>query len=278
MHGWEWNYLKRWFFSEPFQLLEGNADVVSDVALSRDGETLATCGYDKTIRLWTRRASDARWVSAAVLVAHEDYVHSVAFGPGSLLASSSRDGSVKIWNWSQGSSLAAEPIFTLRHREAVPWYMAFAPRTALLAVGYENGDVVLWDAQTGARVRVLHGHAKRVMSVAFRPDGRELATAGYDGAIQLWDVAAGTRRRGLSNDLTPATGLAYSPDGRRIASTGFDMAVRFGTQIQAKKFAHFMAIMGPRLMFLLRQMAAGWRRPAVTELSKSGTASRARSF
>ncbi|MCK5805572.1 MAG: WD40 repeat domain-containing protein, partial [Lentisphaeria bacterium] len=62
----------------------------------------------------------------------------------------------------------------------------------------------------------LHGHAERVLAVAFSPDGRLLASADRGRKTILWDVRNGTKLREL-----PVTGgvcLAFSPDGDRLVT------------------------------------------------------------
>lgn len=71
------------------------ADAASIRALefSPQGETLATGGFDQSVRLWTF-AGELR----ATLSGHTDEISSIAFFPdGTRLASASRDGTVRIW-------------------------------------------------------------------------------------------------------------------------------------------------------------------------------------
>ncbi|MFL5318623.1 MAG: WD40 repeat domain-containing protein, partial [Myxococcaceae bacterium] len=68
---------------------------VRTVAISPDGKTLASGGWDKTVRLWDLDSAKLR----ATLNGHEGYVARVAFDPsGTLLASAAWDGTVIIWD------------------------------------------------------------------------------------------------------------------------------------------------------------------------------------
>ena len=76
--------------------LEVSADVVSSVAFSPDGTTLASGSRDGIVRLWdiTRQPKAPK----ATLSDHGCRVWSVAFSPdGTILASGSDDGAVRLW-------------------------------------------------------------------------------------------------------------------------------------------------------------------------------------
>ncbi|MEU1338352.1 hypothetical protein [Streptomyces sp. NPDC005827] len=126
-------------------------------------------------------------------------VESIAFSPdGATLATSSRDGTVRLWNPATGSIQETLPD------AGTP--MAFSPDGATLAVGRVDGDggsVSLLDIATGyARVEFV-GQTGEVRSLAFSPDGHTLASADSDGTVQLWNVTLpGTAR--LIHDLCAA--------------------------------------------------------------------------
>jgi WD40 repeat protein len=97
--------------------------------------------------------------------------------------------------------------------------LAYSPEGRHLAVGNSHGEVVIWEAATGRRLRSLSAHREWVSSVAFSPNGKTLATAGKDQRILLWDVESGAR---LSPPMVRHSGwitsLAFSPDGEALAS------------------------------------------------------------
>src|SRR5207249_3042340 len=123
------------------------------------------------------------------LTGHTAGVLRVAFAPdGKTLASTSFDGTMKLWDVTTGKHLRT---FT-GHRGAV-YGPAFSPDGKTLATSGEDATVRLWDvARTPPRCNVLplfppgtpvlHG-------VAFSPEGRYLATANLDGTVYVLRLA-----------------------------------------------------------------------------------------
>jgi WD40 repeat protein len=67
--------------------------------------------------------------------------------------------------------------------------VAFSPDGQLLAPGFDDDTIKLWDVANGRLVRTLEGHTDVVLSVAFSPDGKILASGSADGTIKLWDIS-----------------------------------------------------------------------------------------
>jgi serine/threonine protein kinase/WD40 repeat protein/ribosomal protein S27E len=75
--------------------LRGHTDNVDTVALSPDGKTIASSGWDRVVKLWDPVTGDER---AVLQGSHTAEVVQVVFSPdGSMLASASSDGTVKVW-------------------------------------------------------------------------------------------------------------------------------------------------------------------------------------
>ncbi len=80
---------------QPITRLSGHTDWVESVAISADGRTLASGGYENSIRMWD--AIEYLQLGSR-LVGHDQDVQSLAFSPdGRLLASASEDGKVILW-------------------------------------------------------------------------------------------------------------------------------------------------------------------------------------
>ncbi len=82
------------------------------------------------------------------------------------------------------------------------------------------GQVLLWDATTGARVGELTGRGGVFYSLAYSPDGGLLAAGNSAGTTTVWDVRTGAVRHDFRGHIGPVRGLAFAPDGRTLATSG----------------------------------------------------------
>src|SRR5687768_1587380 len=98
-----------------------------------------------------------------VLLGHDGSVTDLAYIPnGSMLASTSHDKTIKIWDPQAGNE-----IRTLTgHTDGVR-AVAFSPDGKVLASCSVDKTIRLWDASSFELVRTLEGHTDAVRSVAF---------------------------------------------------------------------------------------------------------------
>lgn len=161
------------------------------------------------------------------LTGHKGCAVCLAFGPDrNTLASSSVDGTVRVWDFSRGEpvELAVLPVPT----EEVT-ALHFLDRR-ILAAGTDHGKILIWDLATPDLdlLSMTQGHKQRIAAFTTTSDGHALASASADKDVHIWDLDAGTPRlrATLSGHPDGATAIAFSPDGKRVATGAQDGSVR----------------------------------------------------
>jgi WD40 repeat protein len=108
----------------------------------------------------------------------------------------------------------------------LPEPVAYSGDGELLAIGSEDGGVLVCDAVSGMPVRTLHGHSGRVYAVAFAAGGGMLATGSSDGTVRLWDPATGECLRVLEGHRDGVWPMALSPGGGILVTGDGDGVLR----------------------------------------------------
>ncbi len=150
---------------------------VNSLMFSPDSGSLAITSGTGVVTLDRQASQERLWFHA-----HEDATLCVAFSPdGQILASSSSDQSVKLWD-----ALTGENRAILTERAGVVQSLAFSPDGRTLVTGGLDSAVRLWDISSLDERFTLRGHAGSVNDVAYSNDGRTIVSASADGTIRIW--------------------------------------------------------------------------------------------
>lgn len=229
------------------------------LSFSPDGREIATAN-EQGVKVWDRQTGQARVLSslhpgleqavsysadgtrllagsilldrASGRVIARDVGRDPRFGLAGRVFSRVRVGeedAIQSWDATTGIASQRRP-FILN-----PEIRALAVHGQHLAVATRDGDVTIWDAQTGQRSAPSLPHrdamandTASVVHLAFRPDGEVLATAVSSIAqraaiVRLWDSKTGEQVGAPFMPDGAVSAMAFSPDGGQLAlalSTG----------------------------------------------------------
>jgi len=158
------------------------------------------------------------------------------------------DGESRVWMQAANKAISVSPLYaTLVGSQTVVRSSHISADGSLIATGSDNGDVQIWDAETGESVTILRGHTAAVNSLKFVADGKTLVSACSDCTARVWDEPTATCVCTYTGHQAPILGLSTSPDGTMVASGCADNEVHLwkvdGTHVK-KLAGHTAAVRG----------------------------------
>jgi len=187
-----------------------------------NNDTLASGSYDQTIKLWsmatgqTKRTiqtnqnvwslkllnnnihlaagltngdiniynkNDGNLVSS--LKGHTSYVNDLVQISADLLASSSGDNTVRIWNLTTNTC----KFIQTGHTDTVVGLKQIT--SSILASGSVDKTIKLWDTTTGQLIRTLTGHTGSILWSVDLLNSQTLVSGSGDQSIKLWNWSTG---------------------------------------------------------------------------------------
>ncbi|GBD36840.1 hypothetical protein HRbin36_01968 [bacterium HR36] len=204
---------------KPETVIAAHPDQVLGLAFSPDGQLLASCSYDRLVKLWRMPGGEA----VAALKDHSDSVYGIALAShGKLLASVGADRAVKIWDVASGKRL-----YTFG--EATDWLYAVAwlPDGRRVAAAGVDRSIRIWEAlpEGGRLLHSVFAHEGAVLRLVYSADGKYLFSLGEDRVVKVWDAARMTEARVFAAQPEATFALAVRPDAQQIAVGRLDGAL-----------------------------------------------------
>jgi hypothetical protein len=193
----------------------GHRDIVYDAELSPDEQTLATAGYDRSIKLWN--VADGALLRS--IDVHTGAVFDLAWHPsGKLLGSASADETVKLWRARDGVRLD-----TLSQPQGELASVAFTPDGGHVIAAGRDKRIHLWklvslDAPAiNPSLRSVFAHETPIVAVALSADGRRLVTTAEDRSLKTWSVPDIAIEKELPRQPDLVAAVVAGSDGRFMA-------------------------------------------------------------
>lgn len=192
--------------------INAHANLIRRLAVSPDGNLLASASEDNSVRVWNLTKTQHR------LVAREPNVNeltNLAFSPDSrVIASVGYRGDIRLWD-AKDSRL----IKTLSEGDSAndgTWGVGFSPDNRFLAV-YGNKQLTLWNIASGHLVKEAAEPASWITALAFHPNGKHLVL-GNGGKIYLWNIADWKLESETKGSSDRGHQISISNDGDYIAT------------------------------------------------------------
>jgi WD40 repeat protein len=168
--------------------------------------------FDGRLRLWNTVSGASRPLGGA------DWVDDIAISPTGSLALARGSGVIEVVG-PDGLEATALPGLV-----KVPWSLSFSSDGRLLGAGGEDGDLAVWDLDSGER-REFNGHRLPVSDLSFAPDGQSIVSGSSDRTVRVWPMAT-TPHRVVRTGKYFLMGLATDAHGKLVASAGQDGVAR----------------------------------------------------
>lgn len=192
------------------------------VAISPDGQTIASGSEDGKIRLWNVYTKKVR----RTIPGHPSPVRSIAFSQdGKKLATGGMDGTTRVWDVHQGRLLRTFKA----EDEAHVYSVAFSQSGQTLATGLANGTIQVWQVDGGKLFRNLTGHSEAVYSLAYNPDGKTIASSSGDKTIKVWSLRQeeyGKLLQTFAGHKDLIWSVAFIPGQQTLVSSSLDRSIK----------------------------------------------------
>ena len=156
------------------------------MAFSPEGSTIALCGNDQTVRIWSASARTL----LSTLKGHASVLHSVAYSPdGRAIVSGGDDKTVRIWRAADGAALKSHVGYV-----GQGCAVADPPDRCSFAAGSMDKTVRIWSPSEGIQCTVLREASSRTMQLF--ATGMQIS----DGTVMSKTLQGFLREQGAVHD------------------------------------------------------------------------------
>ncbi|MBW4507591.1 MAG: WD40 repeat domain-containing protein [Scytonematopsis contorta HA4267-MV1] len=203
--------------------LSGHTAPLRTIALSKNGQILASTSDDKTIKLWNPKTGE---LISTINEQSANGIRGLAIFPdGQTILGYGYGNTIKLWNATTGKVIRTVDV------KSDVYSVVIASDGETIISGSADNQVKFWNSKNGQRIRTWKANA---YSLAISSDGKTLFTGGENGGIvRLRNTKTGKILRTFippkpknpifENQMASSvSSLAISPDGQYLVTGGYD--------------------------------------------------------
>jgi serine/threonine protein kinase/WD40 repeat protein len=204
LRGWEWRYL--WSRSDTSIATLYADEPVHSLGFSSDG---------KQILVATTSGVDVWDSSTFNRITSYEIPNDKMSSDGKLAISVD---SKPLGEWQLMEPSTGKIVTTLRGPRQHKTAVTFSSQRSLIAIGFEDKSIWIWNTQSGERVATLTGSESAALTLSFSSDSSLIAAGSVIGAIRVWKIDSGTLVTTIPGGKERVLGISanFSHDGRQL--------------------------------------------------------------
>jgi len=211
------------------QTLEGHGDKIWSLAWNPQGDLLASCSSDKTIKIWGRGSDGFLECQATLENQHKKTIRAICWSPdGSRLVSAGFDSQICIWLKGEDSF---ECVANMEGHENEIKALTIDSKGEYMASCGRDKNIWIWEKDEGEELgcsSILSGHSQDVKKVAWVPNSLVLASCSYDNTIKFWTPGDDDWNciDTIAGHSSTVWNIDFTKDGMFMASVSDDMKTK----------------------------------------------------
>ncbi|KAL3512649.1 hypothetical protein ACH5RR_025366 [Cinchona calisaya] len=212
------------------QTLKGCSGSILDLSITHDNRTIIAATSSNNLLVWDASSGRARHT----LTGHVDKVVAVDVSKFSSrhVVSAAYDRTIKVWDLSKG--YCTNTILFHSNCNA----LSFSMDGQTICSGHADGNLRLWDIQTGKLLSEVAAHSLPVTSLSLSRNGNVILTSGRDNVHNLFDMrtleVCGTLRANGNRVASNWSRSCLSSDDSYVAAGSADGSIHIWSISNAK--------------------------------------------